>query len=177
MNLWIPTLGDSFILEEPWTFTLVNETRNISLFGKERKKLVEWKPRSYRVSSSTPMEPDYYTNRYSWETRRNVVVTPAPDTTGEYPNGAKWKMHNYKIEDEISVFAPLPDKEFTLPAGIALYIERIYIRKGNKDYDSVTFRTGECEDKTLSRKRFFARLEDVNKIKYIDPIRNIQKEK
>ena len=54
----------------------------------------------------------------------------------------------------------------TLPEGTELSIERMFIRKGSEDYNSVTFR-GEVGHLGVLRKvRFWARLDDVNNIYY-----------
>ncbi len=68
----------------------------------------------------------------------------------------------------------------TVPAGVVLKIDRIYIRKGNKDYSSITFLwKGEAlpaKIKTYSDGstgriprqpiRFWAKLSDVNNIEF-----------
>lgn len=50
----------------------------------------------------------------------------------------------------------------TLSAGTILKVDRIYIRKGNKEYSSITFYGTFGKNKL----RFWAKLEDVNKIKF-----------
>lgn len=54
----------------------------------------------------------------------------------------------------------------TLPAGTKLMVDRIYIRRPFKDFDSVTFRIEKdgCPDKAFCSVRFWAKLRDVNKI-------------
>lgn len=54
--------------------------------------------------------------------------------------------------------------ETTLPAGSILKIDRIYIRKGQKDFDSVTFFLTFCRGKKVTKARFWVKLEDANKI-------------
>ena len=49
---------------------------------------------------------------------------------------------------------------YTWPAGTTLEVDRIYVRNGNEDYSSVTFKT-HVKGKVV---RFFAHLDDVNKI-------------
>lgn len=49
---------------------------------------------------------------------------------------------------------------YTFPAGTSLEVDRIYIRKGNEDFSSVTFKT-RVKGKVL---RFFAKLDDVDKM-------------
>ena len=62
---------------------------------------------------------------------------------------------------ENGVFSPV-----TLPAGTVLIVDRIYLRKGGSDFDSITFRIKECpSNKALAKKRFWAKLHHVNLIK------------
>jgi hypothetical protein len=60
---------------------------------------------------------------------------------------------------------PNPDPVMvTFPKGAEFSVDRIYIRKGAKVFDSVTFRSikGSCGDqKKLEKKRFWAKLADV----------------
>ena len=70
----------------------------------------------------------------------------------------------------------------TIPAGTTLKIDRIYIRKGQDDFDSVTFlwKGNKIPSKVVSyghgnvykvpskTVRFWAKLDDVNKILVID---------
>lgn len=49
---------------------------------------------------------------------------------------------------------------FTWKAGTSLEVDRIYIRKGNEDFSSVTFKA-RVKGKVV---RFFAKLADVNRI-------------
>ena len=54
--------------------------------------------------------------------------------------------------------------DVTLPEKTLLVVDKIFIRKGLKALDSVTFRTGVCENKNLSKKRFWVSIDDANKI-------------
>lgn len=55
---------------------------------------------------------------------------------------------------------------YTLPAGTQLAVDRIYIKKGAPDFDSMTFRVGDPTQLTKQKKpkviRFWAKLRDVN---------------
>lgn len=92
--------------------------------------------------------------------------------------------------DWYSSTRPLTTIPCTIPAGSVLKVDRIYIRKGNKEYSSLTFLwkgmktdprvternmraiygNGQYEDSTYEVKkparavRFWAKLDDVNKI-------------
>jgi hypothetical protein len=52
--------------------------------------------------------------------------------------------------------------EVEFPIGTVLKVDRIYIRKGNDSYNSVTFFL--IDGKKKGRKRFWAKLDDVNRI-------------
>ena len=55
-------------------------------------------------------------------------------------------------------------KEIQLRAGTVLVVDRIYIRKDAKDFDSVTFRIKSSPNKDLEKTRFWAKLADVNRM-------------
>ena len=62
---------------------------------------------------------------------------------------------------------PKVASEITLPKGTVLTVDRIYIRKGSSDFDSITFNIlkGSCPKKPeLEKTRFWVKLSDVNKM-------------
>ena len=72
------------------------------------------------------------------------------ETIGQHPNG-------YRKVDRHA--------EVTLPAGTVLRVDRIYIRSGAGDFDSVTFRLNPRRRKVLTG-RFWAKLADVNRLEF-----------
>jgi hypothetical protein len=52
--------------------------------------------------------------------------------------------------------------EVVLPEGTVLSVDRIYVRNGKAEYDSVTFRVTDCPQKKFNKARFWAKLYDVN---------------
>lgn len=54
--------------------------------------------------------------------------------------------------------------EATLPSETELVVDRIYIRQGASDFDSVTFVVKACPKTKLVGERFWAKLDDVNRI-------------
>lgn len=64
----------------------------------------------------------------------------------------------------------LPYETVTLPAGTVLKVDRVYIRKGNAEFSSITFiitkDSGAAVDKKLHGKRFWAKLPEVNTIEF-----------
>ena len=92
---------------------------------------------------------------------RNVTLIKwagkaVPEGNSWYPLGSE-SNHYWKA-------APVM-VDATLPKGTVLRVDRIYIRKGAKAFDSLTFYTPglkaehQCQMKSL---RFFASLDDVN---------------
>ena len=107
MKLFIPPLGTRLRLRKPWTFSLMREYRNRSL----------------------------------WD-----LFGPAEfDQISHVANGF----------NTVSV---------TLTPGDILTVSRIFIRKGSKDYDSVTFAGQILIDGVVRRVRFWAHLADANKL-------------
>lgn len=136
MRFYVPEIGDQLRLTADWTFGLYNEDRNSSLM------------------------------EFIGDTRSMFYT---------------WNNQDYK---------PIP---CTIPAGSILKVDRIYIRKGKGDYSSLTFlwkdmrvkpkivdrkvtnwlgagqpgKTTIIQDKIPARPvRFWAKLEDVNKIEF-----------
>ncbi len=60
----------------------------------------------------------------------------------------------------------LGEKSFlvTIPKGRILTVDRIYIRRGVSDYDSISFRVRNPAVKKSKSQRFWAKLKDVNGI-------------
>jgi hypothetical protein len=105
MQLWIPTIGDAFVLTTDWSFHLHHESRNCGM----------------------------------------------ADALGK-PFGGSW-YHN-------------PDKpqDVTLEATTELVVDRIYIRQGADEFDSLTFVIKQCPREVLVGERFWAKLHEVNTI-------------
>ena len=92
----------------------------------------------------------------------NAILSISPSSGwDEY-----WKTRN-KIKDSIVA---------TIPAGSVLKVDRIYIRKGQGDYDSISFWLTDCPNKAWAPKkaggtaegrlRFWAKLDDANNIEF-----------
>ena len=86
----------------------------------------------------------------------------------EYRNGSFGRM---LFGDDWTWSYQAPGHDITLPAGTSLTIDRIYIRKGASAFDSVTFNLINYPGKSkkgFGRVRFWAKLDDVNRIVYSD---------
>lgn len=142
MKLFIPELGEKLTLSQSWEFTLYLETRNENLAS--------------------------YFNFRAWDITGNLCL----DEADQRSRG--WN----KVEGSKSRFY----KKITLPKDTILTIDRIYIRKGAADFSSVSFFLDKKSlDKTFSKNieslsnakgpiRFWAKLEDVNKIEFYDRV-------
>lgn len=86
----------------------------------------------------------------------------------DYRNKAIFDLYNVPYNDNAYYTRGQQFGRVILPAGTVLKVDRIYIRKGSPDYDSLSFyivkspvlqnKKGKC--------RFFAKLIDVNQIEY-----------
>jgi hypothetical protein len=107
-----------------------------------------------------------------WSESRNEKLGDALDMLVPIADGeSKW-FRNWKgVKDWIDV---KPAGPCTFPKGTILTLDRIYIRKGKEEYDSVSFRIFFCPDKRFHKKaiRFWATLEDVNNIYFEKPVDN-----
>lgn len=148
MKLFIPTIGTKLQLEKDWWFKLFDE------------------PRNYGVIIGIGAEDVFRLQREKFEnmshTERLILKGIIP-----YKNEDGEQVYNDYVPFNIEVILP----KFTL-----LKVNRIYIRSGAKEYDSVTFTILDCPDKRLvSEKRgglykmqnapllrFWAKLKDVN---------------
>jgi hypothetical protein len=88
--------------------------------------------------------------------RRNAtfIERARPDVIPK-DRGAYWVMSS----DGSSVMV-------TFPKGTVLTVDRIYIRKGKGEWDSVTFNMPKQPKVAPFNGRFWAKLEDVNEIKF-----------
>jgi hypothetical protein len=61
---------------------------------------------------------------------------------------------------------PLLAAIVTIPKDTVLIIDRIYIRNGEKEYSSITFRIKDSPNKKLNKARFWAKLIDTRSIEF-----------
>jgi hypothetical protein len=152
-KLHIPRLGDHLILGADWHFSLIAESRNESLI----------KATGVDAQTATDLA-------YSWA---GQIRKAQWDKCASSALSAGWifdmKNHDPKSNYNYGV-ASFP---FTIPTGAILSVERIYIRRGQADFDSVSFslirdsvKGTEFGDKLpkKGRVRFWAKLDDVNEI-------------
>lgn len=88
-------------------------------------------------------------NEKFWETYRKVKPS-----TEELDEKRLWE---WDVE--------MQSIDISLPAGTELNLDRIYVRKGKQDFDSVSFFIKNCPTKGI-KGRFWVKLEDANKLSY-----------
>lgn len=92
------------------------------------------------------------------------------DLYAEHRNKTMFEAQNIKIDDYWGGWRePMKRVAVTVPTGTVLEVDRVYVRTMSKsattkddDYDSVSFKVTGAK----SRTRFWAKLEDVNRIEY-----------
>lgn len=178
MKLYIPELGDKLMLTQDWTFNLYPEYRN-KVFGEKLTPYymyynhynTQWIDRNILP----PMrKPDYFINYPTQEeidkscknifghfdtNKINKMYKQAEENCPEY---LKYNLDLQEWNDKLHGINGLNTIPFTIPKGYTLIVDRIYIRKGAKDYSSLTFR---CNGYGKSS-RFWAKLNECNTIEF-----------
>ncbi len=140
-RLLIPTIGSRLTLTEDWSFPLHRERRN--------NKMWEW-----LLDGRAELHPYY---RYSY---------PTPDKAQEVNPFADIpeveRVFSHKGYQDVDLYNYVYN--VTLPAGTILTVDRIYLKKGIGDYDSITFRISHYPPDKKVKKRFWVKLKDANAI-------------
>lgn len=139
-KLNIPSLGDKFKLAQDWVATIQCESRNYAFVLADQKiSRADWLATGEALRKVYDIPP---TGSLYGERELKVDV----DGTNYY----LW--HPYTID-------------VVIPAGTELIIDRLYIRKGCTDFDSVTFRIKKAKGVRLHG-RFWVQLANANEIVY-----------
>lgn len=163
-RIFIPPLGSVIKLTDRWDFNIQWERRNEKLM-----ELAELNPLfRHHISRVTAIE--------AWRNMSTVDRKAAIDATqwifeNGYPeNGPMFEQYGYWSGDW--------KHPFSFEAETRLKIDRIYLRQGSGDFDSVTFRS-DCwvvdtghplfakkyvKGKKVQSIRFWAKLDDVNRM-------------
>jgi len=154
VNLYIPSIGSEIKLSRDWSLQIEDENRNhkmIQALGFERVQ-----GNCVRVDAVKLMELGITdkNSRYIWPPAYNVNKIGLLGCTAKSTQFIYNRLDiMYRCEFNV-----------TLPTDTVLKIDRIYIRKGKDDYDSITFVIQECSEKALKKKRFWCKLHYVNEI-------------
>lgn len=184
-QVYIPEISDLWKLEQPWSFTLYQEHRNndlwqaldadnhpsldghkaqIALLEAEQDEIVgrmymqdvtetRWMPRGSHFSG----------------THEKIIVRKKDYASPQ--DRQRWN----DLRDQIYGLINGRTVPVTLPTETVLRVDRIYIRKGNSDYSSLSFYVIGSPHPALApvktskgfkqgRKRFWAKLTDVNRL-------------
>jgi hypothetical protein len=189
MNMYVPEIGDHIVLTEDWSFYLHNEYRNLDLgafFGYHQSNQ-GWIDNSLVAPL---VIPDYTVN---YPDRKNFLKRADPFSIRySYDDDAYNKAcHQAELDCPAYVKYDFDMKMYieackrvgvetipiTLPAGTILAIDRIYIRKGSKDFSSITFFAKNLGEVIVTHRysskpkkklafRFWSKLHDCNKIMF-----------
>ncbi|MDD3988210.1 MAG: hypothetical protein PHC93_04580 [Candidatus Omnitrophica bacterium] len=173
-KLFIPEIGTELTLSQKWTFPLYVERRNESLakklgypnsihwygnewISKEVYDLYDKLYEDYKIKEEKELGKDFFEGKH-------LTYTDHPE----------WKRLNnwYRAEHdkihkqyENTLHIGKECMEVPLIAGTILKVDRIYIRKGKgmSDFSSLTFY---IKNGPYKGARFWAKLNDVNQIKF-----------
>jgi hypothetical protein len=157
MKLFIPALGTELTLQEPWAFTVYQESRNSSLIS-----LLTLKPSKPTAAFKKAKAAEWATQVANYPRWYGRAAT-ADDEQRYFESYWRQTMEGKKLGTH------------TFPAKTVLIVDRIYIRQGQDDFDSVTFRAKyyhSSEQTGFGKKgkmvRFWAKLDDVNTMQVED---------
>jgi hypothetical protein len=148
-TLHIPHLGTALTLAQDWTFNFFNEHRNDGL------------RRAAGLRVPHELVTDFW--QLNAVERENVIQKSG------------WRLASGGLPKESYEIHGRSCHPLTLPAGTLLTIDRIYIRKGQESFDSVTFwLKAKLVPITINGRplkksvRFWAKLDDVNMIQFAE---------
>lgn len=188
-TLYIPEIGDELTLAKPWTFTLHSERRNETLaahFGRELLHFPFPGSNWFSPFNGYSMIPLKYGQEFrsikceeAIFIKKDGVSTMDPGPFDRYQ--AKVAVLREKMLSELKLESMndpfFHEIQVTLPAGTKLKIDRIYIRKGNTEFSSISFLAPELpkvtcyaynnwEKDKLQRIRFWVKLTECNNIQF-----------
>lgn len=161
LQMYIPEIGDKIKLAENWAFALYPESRNANFL----KTLTKFNPGLTNFEHVT-VKP--YGCPWGWDFLQELKTTLVKVPTVRW--NSKRFVNSQKDEKRFIEAFKIP-----LMKGDILQIDRIYVRKGKEDFSSITFKLIDTSNplilsqKRKSRKtlgRFWAKLSDVNEIKF-----------
>lgn len=169
-QLFIPEIGTELKLAEDWTFELHAEYRNQKMFER-----TPYHANSISVGARYA-EKEYILTKEQYKVWEDHVEELYNQCTEMMKSKVKTKFGGWDQEtdkfywEERAKFEEAHRAEYqehvfmTIPKDAVLKVDRIYIRKGKGDYSSITFYTQFPGEK--KKVRFWAKLEDCNKIKF-----------
>jgi hypothetical protein len=145
MKLNIPDIGDIITLESEWTFMLHPEARNNRL------------AKFYGFEHTSHGE-QYWSTVEGMNAMHVIYESCKLDKVGKLFDYSKYQTMI------VSYIKCNPDKingafKVTLPAKTELGVDRVYIRKGARDFSSLSFI---IKNGKFKGARFWAKLQDVN---------------
>lgn len=150
-KLYIPRLGADLVLSSDWSFRLFHEHRNSGL------------------QSAVGLANPFSGLQDFWGAKPADRFAALEKSQWREADGSLSTVKERYFNGELQ-------HRLTIPAGALLTVDRIFIRKGAADFDSVTFWlkaskvpvtiNGQQVKKSV---RFWAKLDDVNTIEFEEP--------
>jgi hypothetical protein len=149
MQFYVPSIGDQIRLLENWRFRLFAEYRNsaftASIFGYGVDGVAQ-------NEKKTDFLTDLKEAGFKLNKLKNKPIVQASQGSEQFRD--IWGANG----DFLIV---------TLPKGLVLTVDRIYIRKGKEDFDSITFNVPKKTSNVDGLNgRFWAKLSDINRVQF-----------
>lgn len=170
MKFYIPDIGDTIQLTEPWAFQLHPERRNVGLgkyYGYTPARNRVWVKGAEGIAAANAVKFTY--------TNSNDFYGKKEDGTRDHTSFDRKGYNEARMLDEALYNYQMSQVGETrlniqLPVGTILSIDRIYIKKTCRDFNSVTFYVRNLEGSGKGKKykmlRFWTKLEDCNSIEF-----------
>lgn len=175
MALTILDVGDRIRLTQPWTFTVVQEQRNHEFAVAMDLMAVgtEWDTIMHRVGLVTGK--NYYQTRPFPASEEYYFIR---DAVGRLTGDRRCMVREDALpESEQATLTMIRNwqPQVTLLDGVELTVDRVYLRKGGKEFSSLSFRVTDWGPRYTpppalnirgfkKQHRFFARLADCRNI-------------
>ena len=194
MKLYIPEIGDEITLKSDWTFELHAESRNQDLALFNNHYIHHYRGYNWIDASTLPpmRDPDYELQYPDYDKVHNDWKKVFPLGRASFKdhydrlceetreNNKEYQQYEKDRAEYLETAQTVIKKSInvTIPAGTVLKVDRIYIRKGNSEYSSITFYAKDLGEitrrpsywnrsgKPTKKKslRFWAKLSDCNNI-------------
>lgn len=177
-SFYVPSIGDTIKLAEDWTFSLFPESRNVDLGAYFNHYLYTYSGKWLDANELPPMREKDFEIKLSNSSGISMEewLKRMEDAERADEKASKWKEEERQWTKKANILWK-PIVVVTLPAGTELKIDRIYIKKGQSDYNSITFYMKNTKaikvksywwSKERAKKslRFWAKLDDYKNIKF-----------
>ncbi len=155
-QMYVPGVGDKIVLTHPWPTQIHHEYRNLDAISKFLGFEFNFHPGNAQTVEWLKIHAPAHYNHLSWR-MNNPEVRWGHSDEERLAYDAWWKTNRRLAEAARDEVLAVP---VTVPDGTLLTIDRVYVKKGLSEFNSVTFWALLPGEK--KKLRFWCKLDDVN---------------